>query len=235
MAFLDREVLALVPARGGSKGLRRKNLREVRGKSLVEYTLEAALGSSIIDTTYLSSDDADVLKVGTRMGVETVVRPASAASDEATAADVVAHFLEVLSPQQVSDDPYITYLQPTSPLRTASHVDDLFAQMKSQSQDAAVSVVKLRRTPFKAFTMTEAGLLQPIFSDDLSSANRQTLPEAYYPNGAIYVFRASRFLDQRSFPSAGSMAFLMAETDSIDVDSEDDIKSLQGILESTNA
>ena len=118
MAFDNHPVLALIPARGGSKGVPRKNLRLVKGKPLLAYTLEAAKNSSNVDTTYLSSDDTEILKVGESLGIQSILRPWQSSSDNATADDVVNHFLSILSQEMVSLDPYIVYLQPTSPLRT---------------------------------------------------------------------------------------------------------------------
>lgn len=231
MAFQNHSVFALVPARGCSKGVPGKNLRNVKGRPLLEYTLDAASGSSFIDCTYVSSDDARILEVGRRMGAKTIVRPALAASDTATANEVVAHFLLNLEAQDLVEDPYIIYLQPTSPLRTSVHIDDAFMLMESRKENIVVSVVELEKTPYKSFTMNERGLLRAIFSERMSSSNRQTLPVAYYPNGAIYIFLISEFVKRGNFPCDDGVPFEMNERDSLDIDSEEDFAILDSIME----
>ena len=234
MTFQNRSVSALVPARGGSKGLPGKNLRLIGGRPLIEYTLEASRLSSYIDATHLSSDDPEILEIGKRMGARTIVRPASVASDTATATDVVRHFLEQLPAHTIDEDPYIVYLQPTSPLRTSAHIDAVFKAMETQGTNMAVSVVELKKTPYKSFTVNDEGLLDPIFSEEMSGANRQALPVAYYPSGAIYIFPVSEFLNRGCFPSKGSMPFLMSDKESIDLDSEEDLLALERVMEQSS-
>nr|MDQ3003426.1 acylneuraminate cytidylyltransferase family protein [Fibrobacterota bacterium] len=126
MAFRQKQVLALVPARGGSKGVLRKNLRRVHGKPLVEHTLEAAKGSRFVDKVYLSSDDEEILDVGRALQVEAFKRIATAASDTATSGEVVGNFIDCLPRGIIEADPFIAYLQPTSPLRNSGHIDAAF-------------------------------------------------------------------------------------------------------------
>lgn len=119
----DNNVLALIPARGGSKGVRRKNLRMVGGKPLLEYTLTSAQRSELVDKTYVSSEDQEILELATSLGATPVQRPADLATDESSAIEVVQHFIEWLPEELRSQDPTIVYLQPTSPLRTSTHID----------------------------------------------------------------------------------------------------------------
>ncbi len=227
MAFRQRQVLALVPARGGSKGVKRKNLRTVKGKPLVGHTLEAALLSERVDKVYLSSDDDEILGLGRSMGVEAFKRPEAVASDSATATEVVFNFIGRLSPTDIAGNPFIVYLQPTSPMRNAGHIDAAFSEMESRNGSQAMSVVELKKTPYKSFILSQDGLLQSLFEQKLSNSNRQTLPAAYYPNGAIYIFPVSEFLKKGGFPSNGSVPFIMSEKESIDIDTEDDIAMME--------
>lgn len=223
MTFKNRQVLALVPARGGSKGIPRKNLRLVRGKPLIEHTIQAAIESKVVDRVYVSSDDDEILRISSDMGAEPLKRPDAAASDTATATSVVLDFISQLPPSLMAADPYIVYLQPTSPLRTSSHIDGAFCKMDAENVSISLSVVQLKRLPYKSFKLTEDGLLQSLFDESLSNANRQALPVTYYPNGALYIFPLSEFLVKGGFPSNGSVPFVMSENDSIDIDTEDDI------------
>jgi CMP-N,N'-diacetyllegionaminic acid synthase len=227
MSWAQRPVLALVPARGGSVGIPRKNLRVVRGKPLVAHTVEAALASTVVDRVYLSSDDEEILALGRTLGVETIKRESALASNQATAAEVVADFIARL-PVEISDsDPYLVYLQPTSPLRTAEHIDAAFAELQAQRGSYGLSVKRMKDTPYKAFTLSESRRLQSLFDSKLSNANRQSLPEVYYPNGAIYIFPVSEFLAHGGFPSNGGVAYLMSEQASLDIDSESDLAMME--------
>lgn len=229
------KVVALVPARGGSKGLLKKNLQKIAGQPLLCYTLRAALHSVEIDQTYLSSDDADILETGRHMGVELVRRPLEFASDTASASDVVMHFLKTSKESLPAQDHYLVYLQPTSPLRTSQHISEAFALMVKEKKHAVISVSKMRQTPFKALTIDEHGDLQPVVQPDFLNANRQDLPVAYLPNGAIYIFRVSDFFSANGFPMAGVIPYEMSEKDSIDVDSQQDLDRVEELMKDNRA
>jgi CMP-N-acetylneuraminic acid synthetase len=230
MSIAGRTVVALIPARGGSKGIKRKNLRVVGGRALIEFTLLAAQNSRYIDNAYVSSDDEEILGHGRTLGANTIVRPAESASDTASAVAVVNHFLTVIPTQLRELDPYIVYLQPTSPLRTASHIDEALEKMVAQKAHTLTSVTELKISPFKSFSLDSHSRLQSLFDEKLSNARRQDLPIVYIPNGAIYVFRVSDFIERGGFPSNGSLPFIMNDKDSVDVDTEEDIHRLEQIL-----
>lgn len=230
MSINGKAVIALVPARGGSKGIKRKNLRVVAGRVLIEYTLVAGKNSRYIDSVYLSSDDDEILSLGRNFGVNQIIRPWEYASDTASAVEVVSHFLTVLPNSLREQDPYIVYLQPTSPLRTAKHIDEALEAMVAQKAHTLISVTELKVSPYKSFKLDAKGCLQSLFDEKLSNARRQDLPAAYIPNGAIYIFRISDFIERGGFPSNGSLPFIMCEKDSVDIDAEEDIRRLEQIL-----
>lgn len=227
MAFKNRQVIALIPARGGSKGVIRKNLRLVLGKPLLTHTVQAALGSIEIDSIFVSSEDPEILKLAHDLGVASVTRAVEAATDTAGANQVVLDFLHYLSSETINADPYLVFLQPTSPLRNAGHIDAAFAEMLEQDCDICLSVTVLKKTPFKSFTLTSMGRLQSLFDEAMTNANRQNLPTAYYPNGAIYIFPISEFLRKGSFPSNSGVPLVMSERDSIDIDTEEDLAMVE--------
>ena len=234
MLINKRLVIGLIPARGGSKGVLRKNMRVIAGRPLIAFTVQAALDSRYIDYVYLSSDDDEILLCGNAMGARSILRPAEFASDTASADDVVSHFFREAPEQMVEQDPYIVYMQPTSPLRTARHVDLALVQMESQHAHTLVSVVEMAKSPYKSFTTDANGRLQSLFDEKMSNARRQDLPKAYMPNGAIYIFRISDYLARAGFPSNGSVPFVMSERDSIDIDTEEDIRYLEYVLREKN-
>jgi CMP-N-acetylneuraminic acid synthetase len=115
-------------------------------------------------------------------------------------------------------------------LRTARHIDDAFEQMQAANAQSLMSVSESDRSPFKMFTLDAEGRLQSLFDEKLSNARRQDLPTVFAPNGAIYVFRVSEFKARGGFPSNGSMPFVMNVNDSLDIDTEDDIRRAEMIL-----
>lgn len=227
----DNTVLALIPARGGSKGVRRKNLRMVGGKPLLEYTLTAAQCSELIDRTFVSSEDPEILELAASLKAEQVQRPADFATDKASAVEVVRHFIEWLPEEIRSQDPTIVYLQPTSPLRTSTHIDAALRHMNELSKTTLLSVTELAASPYKSFTINQSGHLQSLFDEKLSNCRRQDLPKTYIPNGAIYVFRISDFLHRGGFPSNGSVPFIMSDRESVDIDTEEDLHLVEQLLE----
>jgi CMP-N,N'-diacetyllegionaminic acid synthase len=227
-------VIALIPARGGSKGIKRKNLAPLRGKPLLAYTISAAALSKFVDSVWVSSDDAEILSFAESLGVLTLVRPAAFATDSASAVVVVEHFIDSLPAQAVEQNAVIVYLQPTSPLRNESHIDAALQQMLAAGLDSVISVVEADKPPQKAFLLNAKGLLESLFDETLSNARRQDLPQCYYPNGAIYAFRISSFKDRGGFPSNGSLPFIMSANDSIDIDNPSDLIRAQGALGDKN-
>ncbi len=204
-------------------------MRVIMGKPLLSHTVQAAFESEVVDAVYVSSDDEEILGLAHAAGAVALRRSAAAASDMATATSVVFDFISQLSPELLEKDPFIVYLQPTSPLRTGAHIDGAFSSMAARNGSTSLSVVLLRRSPYKSFLLTEAGFLQSLFDESLSNANRQALLETYYPNGALYIFSLADFMEKGGFPSNGSVPYIMSEKESIDIDSEDDIALLESI------
>lgn len=229
MPLMNKKVFALIPARKGSKGLPGKNLRKVGSSNLVELAVRAAQGVSEIDQVFISSDCNEVLSIGKNMGVTCVERPSHLASDEARASDVVGHFISTLGEADISEDPFIVYLQPTSPLRTASHILQALKSLEQKKGNSLISVRELDGSPFKSFTLNAQGTLSSLFDEKLSNESRQMLPMAYLPNGSIYIFKVSDFQRKKGFPNNGSIPFVMSAEESLDIDSEEDLRTAEEI------
>lgn len=230
MVLNTNPVIGLIPARGGSKGVPRKNMRVMAGKPLIDFSILAAQQSHYIDSVYVSSDDQAILRHAQTIGATGIVRPDEFASDTASAIEVVNHFIGMLPNALLQEDPYIVYLQPTSPFRTTRHIDEALEQMLAAKARSLVSVTEMEKSPFKMFTLDAKGCLQSLFDEKLSNARRQDLPAVFAPNGAIYVFRVSEFKARGGFPSNGSLPFIMNQEDSLDIDTEDDIRRAEKIL-----
>jgi CMP-N,N'-diacetyllegionaminic acid synthase len=224
-------VIALIPARGGSKGVPRKNLVKINGRPMIEYTIKAAIESKFIDDVWVSSDDSEILEFSKLMGSNTLVRPGFLATDEANPELVVEHFCDKLGLKKSDTPTLLAYLQPTSPLRNSKHIDAAFEAMAEANLPYLVSIKKNLSSPFKFFMLNEEGKLQSLFNQELSNRRRQDLPDTFIPNGAIYIFPVKSFEKNKIFPSNGSLPFIMNLEDSIDVDSEEDIATISSILQ----
>ncbi len=224
--------VALIPARGGSKGVRRKNLRDIAGKPLLQHTVDAAKGCPSITSIYLSSEDDEILAAGEAMGCTLVRRPPALAQDASAANDVVFDFFAQVP---LADSDVILYLQPTSPLRTSAHLDDALAQMAAAGAPGLVAVTELDKSPYKAFGLDADGRLESLFGETYSNYGRQQLPRTYMPNGAIYIFTKRFFVERGGFPSNGSLPYIMSEAESVDIDTENDLEVAGRMMEQRNA
>lgn len=227
--------IGLIPAREGSKGLLNKNTLKLLDKPLVQYTIEAAMDSSLIDDVWVSSDDPEVLRIAKSAQANQLIRPKEFALDKSSAIDVVSHFLSTLSLDDKTVNNYIVYLQPTSPMRNCHHIDDAINHLLLKKAHSLVSLIMLRKSPFKSFLIDETGRLQSLFNEELSNARRQDLQDVYIPNGAIYIFQIKEFIKRNSFPSNGSIPFIMNAEDSIDIDEKEDLIKAEKILRTKNA
>jgi CMP-N-acetylneuraminic acid synthetase len=222
--------IGLIPARKGSKGLKNKNMLLLNKKPLVQHTFEAAKSSSYIDEVWASSDDLTILSLADSMNIKGLKRPKQFANDQSSSVDVVNHFIDSLPDNLNHEKTYIVYLQPTSPLRDSSHLDEAINQLIQHKKKSLTSVMRLRKSPFKSFMISESGNLQSLFNEQLSNARRQDLQDTYVPNGAIYIFTISEFLTRKGFPSNGSLPFIMSSNDSIDIDDKEDLKIADNFL-----
>lgn len=222
-------VLAVVPARKGSEGLAGKNVRDLAGRPLVAHTIQAALDCPHVERVIVTSDDERIEAITAGLGAEFIHRPAALATAAAQSEDVVRHVLDTLDPEAPGES-VLALLQPTSPLRTAEHLTaSIEAFRDSPGLRSVISVTEEPHSPYKAFRL-EAGLLVPLFDRDRLSAPRQSLPEVYRQNGAIYLFRSGDFLEAGSFYLPPAHPFEMTPEESVDIDTEADFRLAEHYL-----
>lgn len=220
-------VLALITARGGSKGLHRKNVLDAGGKPLIAWSIEAALEAEVIDRLVLSSDDDEIMKAAKKWGCEVPFRrPEELASDAATSMDVVLHALEKLQGYE-----HIVLLQPTSPLRTAADIDAAFALMNSTGAPSCVSVCEADQSPYWMFRLNAGDKLASLLPDEACASRRQDLPPVYVLNGAIYIARVDWLLENRSFLSEGCIGYRMPRERSVDIDNAEEFETFRRAVE----
>lgn len=186
-------ILAVVPARGGSKSIPRKNLAELGGETLLARTLAVASQSKHLTRTLVSTDDPEIAAEAARCNSEVLQRPTHLATDAASTFDVLVHVLSHLQATESYTPDLLVCLQPTSPFREARDVDGAVELLVSSGADSVVSVVPSSKHPLWMRTIDEAGRLRP-FLDEAAPTRRQDLPPAYALNGAVYVARTASFL-----------------------------------------
>lgn len=215
----SKKVLAVVAARGGSKGLPRKNVLDCAGKPLIAWTLEAARGSRFVDRAIVSSDDDEILAVARRCGGDVpFTRPAALAADDAPMDAVVAHALDAVGSYDIC-----VLLQATSPLRTADDIDGALQKMAETSATSVVSVTSPTKSPYWMYTLDERETLNPLFPAFADAKRRQDLPAVFVLNGAVYAVDVAWFRQHRVFVDADTIAYRMPGERSVDVDTEMDL------------
>lgn len=224
------KVLALITARGGSKGLPRKNILLAGGKPLVAWTVKAALAAESISRVVLSSDDDEIMVAALAAGCEVPFRrPAELANDQASSMDVVLHALS-----QLPGYDYLVLLQPTSPLRTSFDIDEAFRKMRIHHAPACVAVTKVDQSPYWMYRLTDDDRLHNVLEALPKINRRQDLPSIYALNGSIYIAKIDWLLKTKSFLSPETVAYVMPKERSLDIDDAADFKQLLQIFEASS-
>lgn len=217
-----KKVLALITARGGSKGLPRKNLLPACGRPLIAWTIGAAAEAEFVNRVVVSTDDDEIMEAARAWGGDVPFRrPSALASDTASSIDVVLHALD-----QLPGFDYVVLLQPTSPLRTAADIDAALKLAAASGAPSCVSVCEASQSPYWMYQLDNDGKLTPVLDSPLSLSRRQDLPPVYVPNGAIYVARVDWLRRTRSFLGGGSIAYPMPVERSLDIDTLEDFEQL---------
>ncbi|MGY2285382.1 acylneuraminate cytidylyltransferase family protein [Pseudomonas gingeri] len=224
------DILAIVPARAGSKRLPGKNLLDLNGKPLIRWTLEAALDSRVIDMLVVSSDDEAILAEGARLGVRTVQRPAYLASDTAKTFDVLVHTLKSLAEEGISPA-RVMLLQPTSPLRGAQEIREAVQHMDNTNASSVISVCACEHSPLWSNTLGTEGRMDDFLRPELLNQRSQDLPTYYRLNGAIYLAETDRFLAEQGFFMSNSQSYVMGAEKSLDVDNYFDFRQCEFFID----
>jgi N-acylneuraminate cytidylyltransferase len=228
--MIMNRTLALIPARGGSRGLPRKNVLPVAGRPLIAWTIDAARSSAVVDRLILSSDDDEIVAVAGACGCEVPFRrPAELATDVATSVDVVIHALD-----SVPGYEYVVLLQPTSPLRTGEDIDAAFRLMMQRKAPACVSVCPAEESPYWMYTCSNDDELTSVLDPKVAASRRQDLPEICVLNGAIYIAQCEWFRRQRGFVGPGTVAYRMPRERSIDIDTSADFEDFRRAVAGSN-
>ncbi len=233
-------IIAVITARGGSKGLPGKNIVDLGGKPLLAYTIEAALESKAIDRVVLSTDYEDIADVGRRFGAEVpFLRPAKLATDTAHSPDVVEHAVDFIERQDNVACKYVMMLQPTSPFRTARHIDEAVEIFFKSGLDSLISIKTQNYPPWWMFRLDGDRLAAAVpWKEGVNVFNleRQEFPSVYRPNGALYITSRERLRQTHDIVNPHSCGYYkMSEEDSVDIDHPVDLAVAKAVLEQRKA
>lgn len=224
-------ITALIPARGGSKRLPRKNVKILCGKPLISWTIEAAKKSKYIDNVIVSTDDLEIKEISEQWGAQVpFLRPDYLSSDTASSFDVIKHAIEFL---KINDENHLLILlQPTSPLRTFEQIDEALEYFFKKQAEGIVSISECEHSPLWSNSLPENLSMENFIRPEIIGKRSQDLPNYYRLNGSIYIYKTKSLLkENKIFYNKQVFGFKISKESSIDIDNESDFKLAQLILD----
>lgn len=234
--YKNKTFLVIIPARGGSKRLPRKNVLDLNGKSLIAWSIEAGLKSNYIDEVMVTTDDDEIAEVSKKYGATVPFkRPEELADDYATRPEVIKHTIEFYQNELGKQFDYLVFLQPTSPLRDEKDIDSAIEFMFGKNADAVVSVCELEYPIHWSGTLPEDKNMSKFLDNVAVQSRSQDLEKYYRLNGAIYICDVQKFLEEGCvFLKENIYAFEMAQKKSVDIDTRLDFKIAEVLMEEIN-
>ncbi|MBI3554730.1 MAG: acylneuraminate cytidylyltransferase family protein [Deltaproteobacteria bacterium] len=225
--------LAIIPARGGSKGIPNKNIQILAGKPLIAWTIEAARKAKSLDRILVSTDSQEIADIAIGYGAEVpFLRPPELALDETPGAVPLVHALRWLEQNEQYRPALVLCLQPTSPLRLAEDIDNACRLFAAKKAGIVLGVTRPQHHPYWLKKPGADGRLSPFVSDEASKTRRQDLPSVFATNGAIYLMRTEPFLKAAGFEHADTFGYEMPAERSIDIDTPADLEIAESLLNS---
>lgn len=233
---MQPKILALIPARGGSKGIPRKNLLRIGGKPLIAYSILQAKTSRHINRVLVSTDDPEIAEVSQKWGAEVpFIRPAEFAQDLSPDIDVFRHALEWLETHENYRPDAVVHLRPPGPVRKVELIDEAISLLLAHPEaDAVRSVRRALQTPYKMWRISDSGCLEPLLRiagmPDCQSVPRQMLPQVFWQSGYVDVIRPRALLEENSMWGACALPFIVEE-EIFEIDYPEDIPAVEQALE----
>jgi CMP-N,N'-diacetyllegionaminic acid synthase len=226
------KILALIPARGGSVSIPRKNLAVLGSMPLIAWTIIQAKHVAELDRIIVSTEDVEIAETAKKYGAEVpFMRPKELAQSDTPTIEVAFHALDWLESNESYFADAVLLLQPTSPFRTAADIKQAIGLLSTENCPAVVSVTPSHPHPFLAFRVNNRGCLDQLWNYDINQARRQDLPDAYYLNGAIYLIWTDVLRRCKSFIPPGTKALIMPRERSLDIDEPFDLLIARALLE----
>lgn len=228
--YKNKKILAIIPARGGSKGVPKKNIIEIGGKPLIAYSIHCGLDSKYIDKVFVSTDDKEIARVAKSFGGEVpFLRPEELAQDGSKTIDSLVYTVNKLKELGETYD-YLVLLQPTVPLRKTIHVDEAIEKLLESNFHDLVSVSEVHDHPILMRKVKDNGELENLLPLP-SSVRRQDFPKIYRVDGAIYIMKLDENFNINTSPNDGKLSYIMEKKYSTDIDTYLDIKIVEYYLE----
>lgn len=228
----SQSILGIIPARGGSKGIPRKNIKSIAGKPLIVWTIDAANSSKYIDRIVVSTDSEEIASVSKKYGADIpFIRPKNLATDKASSEAVIYHTLDFILHNEGKKYDYFILLQPPTPLRTQKHIDESIEKFVNNPQaKSLVSICESLAHPYLMKIINDMGYVQDFIEQSTRIVTRQDLPPVFQLNGAIYIVRSDNFMANKSLYITPTSYYLMDKFSSIDIDDEFDFRIAEDIL-----
>ncbi|MDF2877900.1 MAG: acylneuraminate cytidylyltransferase [Clostridia bacterium] len=219
-----KSILAIIPARGGSKGIPKKNIKALNGVPLIGYTLQEVKKSKHITRVVVSTDDEEIAEVSRQFNAEIpCLRPKQLSTDTSSTVDGIAHMINYLNEKENYVPDYICLLQCTSPLRTNLDIDGAIDKLLNSDFDGIVSVCESEVNPYWT-NVFEKNKLKYFIEEGKFITRRQDLPQIYRCNGAIYIIKTEVFIKEKTFETENITGYIMTNENSIDIDTTIDFK-----------
>ncbi|PRR82846.1 cytidylyltransferase domain-containing protein [Clostridium vincentii] len=226
----NKSILAIIPARGGSKGIPRKNIKLLNGKPLISYTIEEALKSKYIDRVIVSTDNEEIANISKSYGAECpFLRPIELAQDDSTTMDTILYNINEL--KEKFD--YICLLQCTSPLRNAEDINKTIERVIETDSDSIISVCESQDNPYWT-TVIEQEKLKFLLINGEKIKRRQELPTTYKVNGSIYLMKTHILMSEKKLFTDNTVAYIMSQEHSVDIDTLLDFKFAEVLIRERN-
>ncbi len=224
MSFRKKKVIGIIPAKKNSTRLKNKNIKKINNLRLFEISVITSLKSKIIDDVVVSSNSDLILNKSKKLGAKILRRPNNLCKSTTDANEVIQHFVNKLDNKIKIKNPYLIYLQPTSPLRKSNHIDKAFKTLKKGFHNL-VSVSVGSKNLYKSLGVG-GKKIYPLFPKYFH-ANDQQIPQILNPNGAIYIFLLKDFLKKRKIPVNNLCVYIMSAKESLDINNLEDFKNLK--------
>jgi CMP-N,N'-diacetyllegionaminic acid synthase len=222
-------IIGIIPARGGSKGILRKNIVKLNKKPLIYYSISEAKKSKFLSKVVVSTEDVEIANVAKKFDVCVIKRPKNLASDKSQSIDTIKHTIHFLEKQNKSQIDIIVFLQPTSPLRTTEDIDKAISKFIKSKCDSLISVNETSHSPYFMYTLKN-NFLKPLLKISIRSKRRQDMPKIFQVNGAIYITSRDMILKKNTVFGKKILPFVMDVEKSIDIDSSLDLIVAEHLL-----
>lgn len=230
--YKNKTFLAIIPARGGSKGLPGKNIKELFGKPLIAWTIEEGLKSKYLDEIVVSTDYQNIADIAKKYGASVpFLRPDYLANDRATSFDAVKHTIDYYRNELNKEFNYIVLLEPTSPLRKFADIDNAIKQLFNSTADSIVGISKTEdQNPAFLITKSEKNYISGYKNDDMKPLRRQDVKDVYFFEGTIYISKTNILLEKKTFYHTNTIGYELPKYKSLEIDDMDDFIMVEAMM-----